>query len=137
MSHAASHHDAQADHAEDVGPRRSWALLAVALAAQILVVLDISVVNTELRLSRVMISNGQYAAARELLQKVEADAAGTESYTDVLTHLGDAYRTEGDFARAAPLLRKSLADARRANNLPLMLPSLLSLAFIDIAEGRR
>lgn len=30
------------------GPRRSWAVLAVALAAQILVVLDISVVNTAL-----------------------------------------------------------------------------------------
>ena len=33
---------------EDSGPRKSWALLAVALAAQILVVLDISVVNTAL-----------------------------------------------------------------------------------------
>jgi EmrB/QacA subfamily drug resistance transporter len=33
---------------EPDGPRKSWALLAVALAAQILVVLDISVVNTAL-----------------------------------------------------------------------------------------
>jgi EmrB/QacA subfamily drug resistance transporter len=33
---------------EDGAPRKSWALLAVALAAQILVVLDISVVNTAL-----------------------------------------------------------------------------------------
>jgi EmrB/QacA subfamily drug resistance transporter len=33
---------------EDVGSRRSWTLLAVTLAAQILVVLDISVVNTAL-----------------------------------------------------------------------------------------
>jgi EmrB/QacA subfamily drug resistance transporter len=33
---------------EDSGPRKSWALLAIALAAQILVVLDISVVNTAL-----------------------------------------------------------------------------------------
>ena len=33
---------------EDSGPKKSWALLAVALAAQILVVLDISVVNTAL-----------------------------------------------------------------------------------------
>jgi EmrB/QacA subfamily drug resistance transporter len=32
----------------DVGPRKSWAVLALALAAQILVVLDISVVNTAL-----------------------------------------------------------------------------------------
>jgi EmrB/QacA subfamily drug resistance transporter len=38
---------AEAAH-EDGGPRKSWALLAVALAAQILVVLDISVVNTAL-----------------------------------------------------------------------------------------
>jgi EmrB/QacA subfamily drug resistance transporter len=40
--HAPEHHDAE------TGPRRSWALLGVALAAQILVVLDISVVNTAL-----------------------------------------------------------------------------------------
>src|SRR5436309_12664273 len=33
---------------DDDGPRRSWAVLAVALTAQILVVLDISVVNTAL-----------------------------------------------------------------------------------------
>ena len=32
----------------DAGPRKSWAVLALALAAQILVVLDISVVNTAL-----------------------------------------------------------------------------------------
>jgi EmrB/QacA subfamily drug resistance transporter len=36
------------DAAEDSAPRRSWTLLAVTLAAQILVVLDISVVNTAL-----------------------------------------------------------------------------------------
>jgi MFS family permease len=37
------------EHADgDTGPRKSWALLGVALAAQILVVLDISVVNTAL-----------------------------------------------------------------------------------------
>jgi EmrB/QacA subfamily drug resistance transporter len=35
-------------HRQDRTPRKSWALLAVALAAQILVVLDISVVNTAL-----------------------------------------------------------------------------------------
>ena len=35
-------------HAEEEGHQKSWALLAVALAAQILVVLDISVVNTAL-----------------------------------------------------------------------------------------
>ena len=34
-------------HGED-GPRWSWAVLAIALAAQVLVVLDISVVNTAL-----------------------------------------------------------------------------------------
>ena len=38
--HAAAHDEAR--------PRKSWALLAVALAAQVLVVLDISVVNTAL-----------------------------------------------------------------------------------------
>ena len=37
------------DHcADETGPKQSWALLGVALAAQILVVLDISVVNTAL-----------------------------------------------------------------------------------------
>jgi len=48
----ATHHGQHpAPHDEpthDSGPKRSWALLAVALAAQILVVLDISVVNTAL-----------------------------------------------------------------------------------------
>ncbi|HEX5562338.1 MAG TPA: MFS transporter [Nocardioidaceae bacterium] len=39
---------ARPDAPEDSGPRRSWAVLAVALTAQILVVLDISVVNTAL-----------------------------------------------------------------------------------------
>src|SRR5664279_5303933 len=46
--HARPHH---ADHPHDVetdGPRTSWAVLAVALVAQVLVVLDISVVNTAL-----------------------------------------------------------------------------------------
>ena len=33
---------------DEDGPRRPWTVLAVALAAQILVVLDISVVNTAL-----------------------------------------------------------------------------------------
>lgn len=49
---AATHHgyhtapdDASQD---DSGPKKSWPLLAIALAAQILVVLDISVVNTAL-----------------------------------------------------------------------------------------
>ncbi len=44
--HHQAPHETAAD--EDSGPRKSWALLAVALAAQILVVLDISVVNTAL-----------------------------------------------------------------------------------------
>jgi EmrB/QacA subfamily drug resistance transporter len=35
-------------HDDETGPKKSWALLGVALAAQILVVLDISVVNTAL-----------------------------------------------------------------------------------------
>ncbi len=42
------HHGHQDEQAEADLPRKSWALLAVALAAQILVVLDISVVNTAL-----------------------------------------------------------------------------------------
>src|SRR6185437_10999953 len=45
MSHTTAH---PAPHAELETPKKSWALLAVALAAQILVVLDISVVNTAL-----------------------------------------------------------------------------------------
>ncbi len=46
MSHAPAHH---ANHTEEQHEhRKSWALLGVALAAQILVVLDISVVNTAL-----------------------------------------------------------------------------------------
>ena len=48
MSHAPAHHRHQADHEGEGGRRTSWALLAVALAAQVLVVLDISVVNTAL-----------------------------------------------------------------------------------------
>src|SRR4051794_13783545 len=36
------------DDASEVAPRRSWAVLVLALAAQVLVVLDISVVNTAL-----------------------------------------------------------------------------------------
>jgi EmrB/QacA subfamily drug resistance transporter len=45
--HARGHHPAPHDSGPD-GPCRSWAVLAVALTAQILVVLDISVVNTAL-----------------------------------------------------------------------------------------
>ncbi len=43
-SHETEHHGDHGDH----GPRRSWAVLAVTLAAQVLIVLDISVVNTAL-----------------------------------------------------------------------------------------
>jgi EmrB/QacA subfamily drug resistance transporter len=48
-AHHGQHH-APYDEAgpEDTGGKRSWALLAIALAAQILVVLDIAVVNTAL-----------------------------------------------------------------------------------------
>jgi EmrB/QacA subfamily drug resistance transporter len=42
------HADRREHHVEPDGPRKSWAVLAVALVAQILVVLDISVVNTAL-----------------------------------------------------------------------------------------
>ena len=53
MSHTAQpetapHHAGPHPAPPAAGPRTSWALLAVALAAQILVVLDISVVNTAL-----------------------------------------------------------------------------------------
>ena len=46
--HAASAHHPTAHQEEVDAPRKSWALLAVTLAAQVLVVLDISVVNTAL-----------------------------------------------------------------------------------------
>lgn len=48
--HGAAHHHGNpaAEHGDEDGPRRPWTLLAVALAAQVLVVLDISVVNTAL-----------------------------------------------------------------------------------------
>ena len=48
--HAGPHpgHATGAGEPGDSGPRRSWAVLAVALTAQVLVVLDISVVNTAL-----------------------------------------------------------------------------------------
>ncbi len=48
MSHVAHPESAHQATVEPDVPRASWALLAVALAAQILVVLDISVVNTAL-----------------------------------------------------------------------------------------
>ena len=44
------------------GPRKSWALLGVALAAQILVVLDISVVNTALPDHRTLPAPGRRRA---------------------------------------------------------------------------
>ena len=50
-AHQADAHQAdahQADMDAENGPRKSWVVLALALAAQILVVLDISVVNTAL-----------------------------------------------------------------------------------------
>ncbi len=46
--HPHRHADRPEHHVEPGGPRKSWAVLAVALIAQILVVLDISVVNTAL-----------------------------------------------------------------------------------------
>ena len=49
MSHHAAIPETRThSNSEEHAPRKSWALLAVALAAQILVVLDISVVNTAL-----------------------------------------------------------------------------------------
>ena len=46
--HATTQPRRRRPHGDEDGPRRPWTLLAVALAAQILVVLDISVVNTAL-----------------------------------------------------------------------------------------
>ena len=48
MSHAPAHHRRDPHRGGAREPRKSWALLGIALAAQILVVLDISVVNTAL-----------------------------------------------------------------------------------------
>jgi hypothetical protein len=47
MSSTAPDVHAPVTHSDD-GPRRSWTVLALALTAQILVVVDISVVNTAL-----------------------------------------------------------------------------------------
>ena len=47
-THATPHHEPHPEPDTDAGHRRSWAVLALALTAQILVVLDISVVNTAL-----------------------------------------------------------------------------------------
>jgi EmrB/QacA subfamily drug resistance transporter len=47
-THTDTHSDTAAEVGHGPGARRSWAVLAVALTAQILVVLDISVVNTAL-----------------------------------------------------------------------------------------
>ena len=47
-THPAPHHAPHSEPEPDAGIRRSWAVLALALTAQILVVLDISVVNTAL-----------------------------------------------------------------------------------------
>ena len=47
-THPAPHHAPHAEPEPDAGTRKSWAVLALALTAQILVVLDISVVNTAL-----------------------------------------------------------------------------------------
>jgi hypothetical protein len=44
--HPGQHPHHSREHGEEGAPKKSWALLAVALATQILVVLDISVVNT-------------------------------------------------------------------------------------------
>jgi EmrB/QacA subfamily drug resistance transporter len=46
--HHGGHRGPAAGSEPDAGPRRSWAVLALALTAQVLVVLDISVVNTAL-----------------------------------------------------------------------------------------
>jgi len=48
VGHHAPHTAPHGDSAPDAGPRKSWAVLVLALTAQILVVLDISVVNTAL-----------------------------------------------------------------------------------------
>jgi EmrB/QacA subfamily drug resistance transporter len=48
QTHVTHHGHAPTHHDETEGPRKSWVVLALALAAQILVVLDISVVNTAL-----------------------------------------------------------------------------------------
>ena len=47
-THSGSHHAPHGEPNHDAGPRKSWAVLALVLTAQILVVLDISVVNTAL-----------------------------------------------------------------------------------------
>jgi predicted MFS family arabinose efflux permease len=46
--HTDPHATLRGDPEPDTGPRKSWGILALALTAQILVVLDISVVNTAL-----------------------------------------------------------------------------------------
>jgi EmrB/QacA subfamily drug resistance transporter len=48
LHHHGGVHTPQSGEEPDNGPHRSWAVLALALAAQVLVVLDISVVNTAL-----------------------------------------------------------------------------------------
>jgi len=97
---------------------------------------DTAVITNALRLARALSFAGHLEEARALMVETEPLTAGTGAHVEALALLGDIYRFQFDFARAVPLLRKALAQARALGDRNAQFPPLLSLALVDIGEGR-
>jgi hypothetical protein len=79
---------------------------------------------------------GHLEAARRYA--ADAEAAGRQSrlYPEILSILGDLYRREGNSARAVPLLRQAIALVALRTSEQELPSAVISLACIDLTEGR-
>ena len=97
---------------------------------------DADLLTTRIMLAHTLRGLGSLDAARQYA--ADAEAVGRQSclYPEILSILGDVYRREGNSTRAAPLLRRAIAFAALRTSEQELPTAVISLAYIDLAEGR-
>ena len=97
---------------------------------------DLELLTTKLKLAHTLRGLGDVGAARQYASEAETAGRSSPIYPEILAVLGDVYRLEGDTARAVPLLRRAIALAAARPSERELPAAVLSLAYIDLFEGR-
>jgi tetratricopeptide (TPR) repeat protein len=97
---------------------------------------DADLLTTRIMLAHTLRGLGHLEEARRYA--ADAETAGRQSplYPEILSILGDVYRREGNSTRAVPLLRQAIALAALRASEQELPGAVISLAYIDLTEGR-
>jgi tetratricopeptide (TPR) repeat protein len=109
---------------------------ALDIQRQLLPAADADLLTTRIMLAHTLRGLGHLEAARRYA--ADAEAAGRQSrlYPEILSILGDVYRREGNSTRAVPLLRQAIALAALRTSEQELPAAVISLAYIDLTDGR-